>query len=95
MLILLLAIKNKHNNQFVFFFSQDRANFATKVEALHDRVEADTKFLEELEQQSSTQGLRESTLLKMLQELREMLRQFEVGEKHTFRQVGFERKSTG
>ncbi len=41
-------------------------------------VEADAKFLEELEQQSSIKGLQESTLIAMLQELREMLRQFEV-----------------
>ncbi len=66
----------------VIFFTpfQEIAAVITKAEALFSQVEADVKFLEELETQSMVNGLPESTLTVLLRELNEMLRQLEVNE---------------
>ncbi len=78
-----ITMKNIYNNNSssVFKISEDRANFATEAEALHNRVEADAKFMEELEQLPPIKGLPESSLTIMLRELKEMLGEFPVSEK--------------
>ncbi len=56
------------NCTFINFFTpfQERAAVITKAEALFSQVEADVKFLEELETQSMVNGLPESTLTVLL-----------------------------
>ncbi len=64
----------------LFTLVQERASVVAKAEALLSQVEADVKFLEELETQSMVKGLPEYTLTTMLRELNEMLRQLEVNQ---------------
>ncbi len=70
------------NCTFSNFFTpfQERAAVITKAEVLCSQVEADVKFLEEMETQSMVNGLPESTLTVVLRELNEMLQQLEVNE---------------